>query len=102
MMFTRHADGYAAQELHVVLKILYEATLERPSEENSSEWTIMKSKINAKRQEISRIRQLASQIPQSGAALFDLLHKEVVARRLVVVPDFSCLEQDTTFLRSQA
>ncbi|KAK0405784.1 hypothetical protein QR680_018193 [Steinernema hermaphroditum] len=74
------ADGYAAQELHVVLKILYDATLEKPAEENSSEWTIMKSKINAKRQEISRIRQLASQIPQSGAALFDLLNKEVVAK----------------------
>ncbi|KHN73587.1 Clusterin-associated protein 1 [Toxocara canis] len=74
------ADGYAVQELAVVIRILYD-TMKQPLDADGGAiaWNTMRSKVNTKMQEVRMCRQLASQIPQSGATLYDLLAKEVIA-----------------------
>ncbi|CAG9534554.1 unnamed protein product [Cercopithifilaria johnstoni] len=82
------ADGYAVQELAVVVRNLYEIT-RRPInlDQNatiSSMRNIIQSKISLLRdslgEELQKCRQLALQIPNHGATLYDLLAKEVIAR----------------------
>ncbi|MCP9258457.1 Clusterin-associated protein 1 [Dirofilaria immitis] len=64
------ADGYAAQEVAVVVRNLYEIT-RHPTNLNQNA-TI--------REELQKCRQLALEIPNHGATLHDLLAKEMIAR----------------------
>ncbi|VDK49960.1 unnamed protein product [Anisakis simplex] len=74
------ADGYAVQELAVAIRLVHETTKQSLDSESSAiAWNALRSKINSKMQEVRACRQLASQIPQSGATLYDLLAKEVIA-----------------------
>lgn len=74
------ADGYAVQELAVVVRLLY-GTAKQPldAEGGVAAWNAMRSKVNTKVQEVHECRQLAAQISQTGATLYDLLAKELIA-----------------------
>ncbi|EYB91996.1 hypothetical protein Y032_0199g1659 [Ancylostoma ceylanicum] len=74
------ADGYAAQELLPAVKLLYEAGKRTSPEDIHAHWNTIKTKLNAKVQEIRVARQLSSQLPQTGAALHELLGKELYYR----------------------
>uniref|UniRef100_A0A914RNK8 Clusterin-associated protein 1 n=1 Tax=Parascaris equorum TaxID=6256 RepID=A0A914RNK8_PAREQ len=70
------ADGYAVQELAVVVRLLYDTTKQPLDAEGGvAAWNAMRSKV----QEVHECRQLASEISQSGATLYDLLAKELIA-----------------------
>uniref|UniRef100_A0A915APY9 Clusterin-associated protein 1 n=1 Tax=Parascaris univalens TaxID=6257 RepID=A0A915APY9_PARUN len=74
------ADGYAVQELAVVVRLLYDTTKQPLDAEGGvAAWNAMRSKVNTKVQEVHECRQLASEISQSGATLYDLLAKELIA-----------------------
>ncbi|KAL6738265.1 hypothetical protein Aduo_011829 [Ancylostoma duodenale] len=75
------ADGYAAQELLPAVKLLYEAGKRTSPEDIHAHWNTIKTKLNAKVQEIRVARQLSSQLPQTGAALHELLGKELYYRQ---------------------
>uniref|UniRef100_A0A9J2PQG5 Clusterin-associated protein 1 n=1 Tax=Ascaris lumbricoides TaxID=6252 RepID=A0A9J2PQG5_ASCLU len=74
------ADGYAVQELAVVVRLLY-GTAKQPLDDEGgvAAWNAMRSKVNTKVQEVHECRQLAAQISQTGATLYDLLAKELIA-----------------------
>ncbi|VDL74859.1 unnamed protein product [Nippostrongylus brasiliensis] len=74
------ADGNAVQELLPAVKLLYEAAKQPPSEDSSTQWNAIRSKLNSKMQEIRVARQMSSQLPQTGAALHSLLGKELYYR----------------------
>nr|CDJ80533.1 Clusterin-associated protein-1 domain containing protein [Haemonchus contortus] len=74
------ADGNAVQELLPAVKLLYESGKQLPAEDVNAHWNAIKNKLNAKMQEIRIARQLATQLPQTGAALHDLLGKELYCR----------------------
>ncbi|VDN03256.1 unnamed protein product [Thelazia callipaeda] len=89
------ADGYAAQELAVVIKNLYEITYRSTDVESKAVTTTLKnallSKLNERTitkvqegleyaEELHKCRQLALEIPNSGATLYDLLAKESVVK----------------------
>uniref|UniRef100_A0A0K0CVE8 Clusterin-associated protein 1 n=1 Tax=Angiostrongylus cantonensis TaxID=6313 RepID=A0A0K0CVE8_ANGCA len=67
------ADGYAVQELLPAVKLLYEAGKRTHAEDLHTHWNAVKSRLNAKMQEIRIARQLSTQLPQTGAALHELL-----------------------------
>ncbi|KAK6048351.1 hypothetical protein COOONC_14144 [Cooperia oncophora] len=74
------ADGNAVQELLPAVKLLYEAAKQLPTEDVNAHWNAIKTKLNAKIQEIRIARQLSTQLPQTGAALHDLIGKELYCR----------------------
>ncbi|CAJ0604040.1 unnamed protein product [Cylicocyclus nassatus] len=75
------ADGYAVQELLPAVKLLYEAGKQSSPEDMHAHWNTIKAKLNAKVQEIRVARQLSTQLPQTGAALHELLGKELYYRQ---------------------
>ncbi|KAE9417735.1 hypothetical protein Angca_006103, partial [Angiostrongylus cantonensis] len=75
------ADGYAVQELLPAVKLLYEAGKRTHAEDLHTHWNAVKSRLNAKMQEIRIARQLSTQLPQTGAALHELLGKELYYRQ---------------------
>lgn len=75
------ADGNAVQELIPAVKLLYEASKQLPAEDVNAHWNAIKTKLNAKMQEIRIARQLSTQLPQTGSALHDLLGKELYCRK---------------------
>uniref|UniRef100_A0A914WEN0 Clusterin associated protein 1 n=1 Tax=Plectus sambesii TaxID=2011161 RepID=A0A914WEN0_9BILA len=77
------ADGYAVQELLKVTSVLYDAIKNQATVEeadDTSNVASVKSMINAKMNDLRTCRQLAAEIPERGASLFDLLSKEVDLR----------------------
>ncbi|VDN23037.1 unnamed protein product [Cylicostephanus goldi] len=55
------------------------------SEDIHAHWNTIKAKLNAKVQEIRVARQLSTQLPQTGAALHELLGKELYYRVSLMV-----------------
>ncbi|PIO57607.1 hypothetical protein TELCIR_20974, partial [Teladorsagia circumcincta] len=76
------ADGNAVQELLPAVKLLYEAGKQLPADDVNAHWNAIKTKLNTKMQEIRIARQLSTQLPQTGAALHDLLGKELYCRNV--------------------
>ncbi|CAI4226457.1 unnamed protein product [Auanema sp. JU1783] len=74
------ADGNAVQELLPAITVLYNATKQLTSEDIHEQWSSLKSSINQKLQDVKVARQLSSQLPQTAAALHDLLYKELAHR----------------------
>uniref|UniRef100_A0A158Q892 Clusterin-associated protein 1 n=1 Tax=Elaeophora elaphi TaxID=1147741 RepID=A0A158Q892_9BILA len=74
------ADGYAVQELAVVVRNLYEITRHPADLDQNATISSMRNAILSKGEELQKCRQLALQIPNHGATLHDLLAKEVYAR----------------------
>uniref|UniRef100_A0A8L8Q8E0 Calponin-homology (CH) domain-containing protein n=1 Tax=Heligmosomoides polygyrus TaxID=6339 RepID=A0A8L8Q8E0_HELPZ len=99
-MVAPQADGNAVQELIPAVKLLYEASKQLPAEDVNAHWNAIKTKLNAKMQEIRIARQLSTQLPQTGSALHDLLGKELYCRanRLlsVIVTDISPVSKLST------
>ncbi|KAM3724699.1 Clusterin-associated protein [Dirofilaria immitis] len=74
------ADGYAAQEVAVVVRNLYEITRHPTNLNQNATISSMRSLILSKIKELQKCRQLALEIPNHGATLHDLLAKEMIAR----------------------
>ncbi|CAD6192878.1 unnamed protein product [Caenorhabditis auriculariae] len=89
------ADGYAVQELIPALKILYDASKGTEDLESVAQWNSIKQKISSKMQEVRITRQLSAQLPETGAALNDLLTKQIyfakqrdrAASRAIALPE---------------
>ncbi|KJH47961.1 hypothetical protein DICVIV_05937 [Dictyocaulus viviparus] len=75
------ADGHAVQELLPAVKLLYDAGKRFPIDDSNVHWNTIKNLLNAKTQEIRIARQLSSQLPQTGAALHELLGKELYCKK---------------------
>ncbi|VDM53260.1 unnamed protein product [Angiostrongylus costaricensis] len=75
------ADGYAVQELLPAMKLLYEAEKRTDADDLHTHWNAVKSRLNAKMQEIRIARQLSTQLPQTGAALHELSEKILQQQR---------------------
>lgn len=74
------ADGYAVQEIAVVVRNLYEITRHTSDFDQNATISSMRNIISSKSEELKKCQQLALQIPNHGATLYDLLAKEVTAR----------------------
>lgn len=79
------ADGYAVKELLKVTSLLYNAIRTSKKEEDGKslvETEAVKSDLLNKLQDVKTYRQLASEITNKGATLYDLFTKEVDLREL--------------------
>uniref|UniRef100_A0A915E7U8 Clusterin-associated protein 1 n=1 Tax=Ditylenchus dipsaci TaxID=166011 RepID=A0A915E7U8_9BILA len=76
------SDGHAIREFLPVLRLLYQTVKQNKSEygEERAQLSTLRSQINIKRQEMRRSVQLAAQLPHTGANIYDLLAKEILAR----------------------
>jgi clusterin-associated protein 1 len=72
------ADGYAVRELLKIVSMLYKAQSSSSSEYNESRtlYSGLDLSLSAKLQNLKSARELASEITESGAKLFDLLSRE--------------------------
>lgn len=79
------ADGYAVKELLKVTTLLYNAIQATKTSHETQYLTQkgnLKSDLSAKLQDVKLFRQLASDITNKGATLYDLFGKEVELREL--------------------
>ncbi|KYN14717.1 Clusterin-associated protein 1 [Trachymyrmex cornetzi] len=78
------ADGYAVKEMLKIATLLYDAQNSSNTEQNqsSSNQNAVNFDISDKINELKTTRQLASQLTINGAALFDLLGREVELREI--------------------
>jgi len=78
------ADGYAVKEMLKIATLLYDAQNSSNTEQNQSgsNQNAMNFDISDKINELKTTRQLASQLTINGAALFDLLGREVELREI--------------------
>ncbi|KYN08642.1 Clusterin-associated protein 1 [Cyphomyrmex costatus] len=76
------ADGYAVKEMLKITTLLYNAHNSSSTEQSlsSSNQNVVNFDISNKINELKTTRQLASQLTINGAALFDLLGREVELR----------------------
>ncbi|VDM13670.1 unnamed protein product [Wuchereria bancrofti] len=80
------ADGHAVQEIAVVVRNLYEITRHSSDFDQNATISSMRNIILSKIsllfnfEELQKCQQLALQIPNHGATLYDLLAKEVTAK----------------------
>lgn len=74
------ADGYAVKELLKVASILYKATSK--ADEDGEDLSGAEFTLSSKVFEVKNTRQLASEITQRGAALYDALESEPELREL--------------------
>uniref|UniRef100_A0A1I7W3N0 Clusterin-associated protein 1 n=2 Tax=Loa loa TaxID=7209 RepID=A0A1I7W3N0_LOALO len=74
------ADGHAVQEIAVVVRNLYEITRHPNGLDQNATINSMRNIMLGKIKELQKCRQLALQIANHGATLYDLLGKEVIAR----------------------
>ncbi|KAI1724939.1 clusterin-associated protein-1 domain-containing protein [Ditylenchus destructor] len=76
------SDGHAIREILPVLRILYDTVKQTKTDEHDdrAQLSTLRAQVNAKRQDIRRSVQLASQIPHNGANIYDLLAKEIFAK----------------------
>ena len=72
------ADGYAVRELLKIASMLYKAQTSSTTEinESSNYYKGLDLSLNTKLQNLKSARELASEITDSGAKLFDLLSRE--------------------------
>lgn len=78
------ADGYAVKELLKVTSVLYSAMKANAANETPEESTVssLRFDISSRISDLKASRQLASEITSRGAALYDLLGREVELREL--------------------
>eukprot|EP00794_Sanderia_malayensis_P008947 gene8947-9901_t len=78
------ADGYAVKELLKVTSVLYNAIRSNNDDESSNNEDLTRTKIDisSKISDLKVSRHLASEITTKGAALYDLLGREVELREL--------------------
>ncbi|XP_018049084.1 PREDICTED: clusterin-associated protein 1 [Atta colombica] len=78
------ADGYAVKEMLKIATLLYDAQNSSNTEQNQSgsNQNAVNFDISDKINELKTTRQLASQLTINGAALFDLLGREVELREI--------------------
>uniref|UniRef100_A0A7E4V0T6 Clusterin-associated protein 1 n=1 Tax=Panagrellus redivivus TaxID=6233 RepID=A0A7E4V0T6_PANRE len=75
------SDGHAVREMMSVLKLLYSTTKGAPSKEvENSQLAVLRNQINTKKIDIREASAIAGEIPASGAAIYDLLSKELFAK----------------------
>uniref|UniRef100_A0AC34FM19 Clusterin-associated protein 1 n=1 Tax=Panagrolaimus sp. ES5 TaxID=591445 RepID=A0AC34FM19_9BILA len=75
------SDGHSVRELMTVLKLLYQTTRNDVSDDKENmQVSVLRNQINAKKLEIRMASQIAAEIPVGGAAIHDLLSKEIFAK----------------------
>ncbi|MFH4975134.1 hypothetical protein AB6A40_001843 [Gnathostoma spinigerum] len=74
------ADGHAVQEMLIPVQILYTALKQARRNAVDVEQKQIGATITSKLEELRKCRELAAQIPQTGATLYDQLAKELIAR----------------------
>ncbi|KAL3125398.1 hypothetical protein niasHT_002126 [Heterodera trifolii] len=94
--FLYQADGHAIRELLPVLRMLYESVKEQKRSNGTGgsggktaedgagtvQINVLRSQVNAKRQELHQTVKLATELPKTAASLYELLREEIFAKEV--------------------